>query len=109
MKIVHWRNELPPLSEKLEGEHVVEARSQAVPNSAEHDHLWKLCYESLIAAAAERIEQEVRRLGGSCAHVVDEKIEPKTNHHTGEYWLTGRFLYVMYQHEIPASAPRSAT
>ena len=44
-----------------------------------------------------RLEQEVRRLGGHYAHVVDEPIESQRNDATGESWLHGRFTYVLYR------------
>ncbi len=87
------------MSEQVEGEHLVEARSTPVPVSVvDHDRLWGQCYPSLVVAASERIAQEVLRQHGSCAHVVDEKIEAKVNYATSEYWLEGRFTYILYLH-----------
>ncbi len=98
-KIVYWRRELPPLSEQLEGEHEVTASSERVHLTfAERDGLWGRCYEDLMAQARERIRQEVERLGGSCAHVLDEAIVARQDEASGEFWLAGTFRYVMYVH-----------
>lgn len=98
-KIVYFRRELPPLSEAIEGEHVVEADSPHVPLSPHHDDVWEQCSEPLIAELVHRMEQEVRRQGGSCAHVVDEEVEPHIDYSTSTMWLRGRYTYVMYRHE----------
>ena len=98
-KVVYWRRDLPPLRDESIGEQEVQARSASVAlSSVEHDQLWADCYPNLLQAASERITQEVLRLHGSCAHVLDEKIEAKTSYATGEYWLEGRFTYVLYVH-----------
>ncbi len=101
-KLVYWRRELPPLGEQIEGEHIVEADSPHLPiehpQEYPHDDLWSRCAADLEATAAKRLEQEIRRLGGSCAHIVDENIEPKSDHATGTTWLHGRYTYVLYKH-----------
>ena len=43
-----------------------------------------------------RLEQEVARLGGLYAHVVEESIDSRRDDATGEAWLHGRFGYVLY-------------
>ena len=102
-QIVYGRRELPPLSEELEGSHEVTAHSDKVHYDwADRDGLWGKCYDSLMAAARARIAQEVDRLHGSCAHVVDEQITSKTSDATGEFWLIGTFTFVLYRH--PAGA-----
>ena len=98
-KIVYWRRELPPLSEQVEGEHEVTATSARVHASwAERDALWGRCYEDLMTRARERIAQEVVRLGGSCAHVLDEAITSRRDDAAEEMWLTGSFRFVLYTH-----------
>ncbi|MCA9677973.1 MAG: hypothetical protein H6708_19380 [Kofleriaceae bacterium] len=98
-RIVYWRRELPPLSEQLEGTHELEADSEHVPHGfADRDALWGRCYRSLVEVARARIIQEVERLGGSCAHVVDEQIAARTDDVAGEFWLRGTFRFVMYVH-----------
>ncbi|MFN0248737.1 MAG: hypothetical protein ACKV2T_17745 [Kofleriaceae bacterium] len=98
-KIVYWRRELPPLSEQLEGEHEVTASSDKVHYSwDQRGRLWGRCYDSLMEHARERIIQEVVRLGGSCAHVLDEAITSRQDEVAGEFWLVGTFRYVMYVH-----------
>jgi hypothetical protein len=103
-KVIYWRNEVPPMHEQIEGEHVVEARSKAVHRSfGDHDDLWGQCYPDLMKTAAQRITDEVTRLGGSCAHVIDEAVNSKVNEGTSEFWLHGRFTFLMYVHR---GAPR---
>ena len=103
-KLVYFRRELPPLSDDAVGEYLVDASSPAVPNtSLGRDELWAHCYDDLMANASERIGQEVLRLHGSCAHVVDEHIEPKVSYERGEAWLAGTFTFVLYRHSREAS------
>ena len=52
----------------------------------------------LVVRAGARVGQEVVRLHGSCAHVVDEHIEPKVSYERGEAWLAGTFTFVLYRH-----------
>ena len=98
-RIVYWRRELPPLSEQIEGEHEVLATSEQVHASwAERDALWHRCYLSLTTVAERRIADEVRRLGGSSAHVVSEQITTKRDDANDTMWLVGRYRFVMYVH-----------
>jgi len=88
-QVVYWRRELPPLSEQIEGEHQVEATSELVFNDFAHrTELWNRCYPSLVEQAERRIVQEVQRLGGSCAHVVDEAIKAKLDDAPGRLRLS---------------------
>jgi hypothetical protein len=103
-QIVFWHRELPPVTADVVGEHVVEAVSGRVPGTLSHrDELWEQCYRELMAGARERIEQEVARLDGQYAHVLDESIDSKHDDATGEAWLHGRFTYVLYRD--PAKRP----
>jgi hypothetical protein len=98
-KIIYWRRELPPLSEQLEGEHELTATSDRVHVSwADRETLWGRCYENLMTHARERLIQEVSRLGGSCAHVLEEAITTGHDAATDEFWLAGKFLYLVYVH-----------
>lgn len=96
-KVVYWRRELPPLDAEVVGEHTVEATSRRVPYTFGHDHRWAQCYDDLMAQAHARLEQEVRRLGGDLAHVLEESIEDRHDAATGTSWLHGRFQYVLYR------------
>jgi hypothetical protein len=97
-QIVFWHRELPPVAADVVDEHVVEAASARVAGTLSHrDELWEQCYQELMAAARERIEQEVDRLGGHYAHVLDESVDSKHDDATGEAWLHGRFTYVLYR------------
>lgn len=97
--IVYWRRELPPLSEQIEGEHEVTADSERVHGAwGDRAALWGRCYPTLMAAAEARLAAEVARLGGSCAHVVDETVSAKGDDGSGDFWLSGRFRYVLYVH-----------
>ena len=96
-KLIYWHRELPPPDAEIAGEHTVEAVSRRVSNGLAHrDELWERCYEDLMAQARERLEQEVARLGGECAHVLDESVDSRRDESTGEAWLHGRFKYVLY-------------
>lgn len=98
-QIVYWRRELPPLSEQIEGTHEVEAESPRIRNDIAHrSELWGVCHGPLLAEAERRTAQELARLGGSCAHILDEQIVAKVDDTTGEFWLRGRFRFVMYRH-----------
>lgn len=104
-KLVYFRRELPPLQDETAGEFVVEAESPPVPNTGlGRDELWTHCYDDLMHSAVERIGQEVVRLHGSCAHVVDEQIEPKVSYERGEAWLWGMFTFVLYRHPGPSTS-----
>jgi hypothetical protein len=48
-----------------------------------------------MAATRSRLEQEIARLGGSYAHVLNESIDSRHDDATGEAWLHGRFSYVL--------------
>ncbi|MEO8706020.1 MAG: hypothetical protein ABI867_38680 [Kofleriaceae bacterium] len=100
IKIVYWRRELPPLSEQIEGEHEIEADSPAIhyDSGSARQLLWGACYPMLLDHAEARMVQEVVRLGGSCAHVVDEKITAKVDDASAMFSLHGRFRYVMFTH-----------
>lgn len=98
-QVVYWRQELPPLSELLEGEHEIEAESTHVHYApGERPAMWSKCYETLQAVAETRVSQEIGRLGGSCAHIVDEQITAKTDDASAVFWLRGRYRFLMYRH-----------
>lgn len=79
-------------------EHVVEATSGRVPGTLLHrDELWDRCYKDLMAQAGSRLKQEVARLRGHFAHVLDESIDSRHDEATGEAWLHGRFTYMLYR------------
>ena len=102
--IVYWHRELPPASADIVAEHTVEATSARVPGTiARRDELWDRCYADLMARARLRLEQEVARLHGQFAHVLEEAVEARRDDAKGEAWLHGRFTYVLYARA--ASAP----
>jgi hypothetical protein len=93
---IYWHRELPPLDAEIVGEHVLEAASMPVQGSLAHrDELWDRCYHDLLDNTRERFNQEIRRLGGDYAHVLDESIHSRRDDVTGEAWLHGRFAYVL--------------
>jgi hypothetical protein len=97
-KVVYWHRELPPLDGEVMHEHVIEATSDRVSGSIERSgDLWERTYAGLMAHTKERIAQEVSRLGGHYAHVLDEHIESKRDDVNNESWLHGRFNYVLYR------------
>lgn len=94
--IVYWHRELPPLDGNLLGEHVIEAASHRVPHTLAHrDELWDECYRDLMKETNRRIEQEVSRLSGRYAHVLNESIDSRHDDVSGESWLRGRFTYAL--------------
>jgi hypothetical protein len=97
-KTIYWHRELPPLGAEAMLEHVVEATSSRVPGTLLHrDELWSQCYEDLMEKADDRLRQEVARLGGDYAHVLNESVDSGHDDKTGEAWLHGRFAYMLYR------------
>jgi hypothetical protein len=96
--VVFWHRELPPPDAEQMGEHVVEATSARVASTLAHrDELWDRYYEDLMVQARARLEQEVIRLGGNYAHVLDESVDSRHDDVTGQSWLHGRFTYMLYR------------
>ena len=90
-KTIFWHRDLPPLDTEAVAELVIEADSCRVQGTLEHrSELWAHCYADLMARLGERLDQEVARLGGDCAHVLDESTTSKHDDATGEVWLHGR-------------------
>ena len=56
---------------------------------------------SLMAHTTGRIVQEVARLDGHCAHVLDEHIDCERDDRTNESWPDGRFSYVLHKRGLP--------
>jgi hypothetical protein len=108
-KVVYWHQELPPLDGELIHEHVIEAVSDRVRGAIErHGELWHRCYGTLMEHTRLRLEQEVTRLGGNYAHVIDEHIDSQRDDANSQSWLHGRFSYVLYRrNKTGASATTS--
>jgi len=103
-KIVYWHRDLPPINADASGEHSMEATSKHISGTLSHGgELWHECYEDLLAKAEERLRQEVLRLGGDYAHVLDEWVDARHDDATSEAWLSGRFKYTLYRR--PRTAP----
>jgi hypothetical protein len=97
-KVVYWHRELPPLDAQPAGEHTVEAASDRVPATIAHrDELWDRCHADLSTRVQLRLEQEIARLDGQYAHILDETIDTRHDGATGEAWLHGRFTYMLYR------------
>src|SRR4030095_11288349 len=97
-KVVYWHRELPPMGGEVLHEHVIEATSDRVHGAIERNGtLWHQCYTTLMDHTRLRLEQEVTRLGGKYAHVLDEHIDSRRDDPCGESWLHGRFNYVLYR------------
>lgn len=104
-KTIYWHRELPPLDAEAIGEHNVEADSRRVPGTLAHrDELWNQCYADLMAQFRTRLEQEIARLGGDYAHVLDESVESKHDPVTSEAWLHGLLIYMLYRAAQPDAA-----
>jgi hypothetical protein len=51
----------------------IEAESVRVPGTLVHrDEVWDTCHADLMRRTVQRLEQEISRLGGDCAHVISE-------------------------------------
>lgn len=99
--IVYWHRELPPVNAEIMGEHTIEATSDRIEGTIAHrDELWDRCYQDLMNHAGARIGQEVARLHGDYAHVLDEVIDVQHDDAKGEAWLRGRFTYVLYRRSV---------
>jgi hypothetical protein len=97
-KWIYWHRDLPPLAAEMVGEHVVEATSSRVPGSLAHGgELWGRAYRELMENAETRMKQEIDRLAGRYAHVLDECIDSRCDEVTGEAWLHGLFTYTLYR------------
>ena len=97
-KAVYWHRDLPPVDAEAMDGHTIEAESRRVPRSWSHrDELWDDCHADLMTHTTRRLEQEIARLGGHCAHVLSEAIEPRHDEVSGASWLHGRFEYVLYR------------
>lgn len=95
---VFWHRDLPPVDADIVGEYVLEATSERVQGTIAHrDELWDRCYRDLLVRTGDRFEQEIHRLGGDYAHVLDESIDSRHDAVTNEAWLRGRFTYVLYR------------
>ena len=95
---IYWHRELPPLDAQPMEEHVLEASSTRVPDTIAHrDDLWNRCESELVDNARERLREEIARLGGRYAHVLDESIEIRHDVCAGEAWLHGRYTYMLYR------------
>jgi hypothetical protein len=98
MTRIYWHRDLPPADAQPLGAHTVEATSARIAGTLEHrDDMWERCYQDMMTHARERLEQEIVRLGGDCAHVLAEHIEPRRDERTGEAWMYGRFEYELYR------------
>lgn len=97
-KRIYWHRELPPLEAEMIGEHVLEATSSRLRGSLSgQGERWDRAYQELMENAHTRMRQEIERLGGRYAHVLDESIDSRRNDATGEAWLHGRFTYALYR------------
>lgn len=96
-KSIYWHRELPPLNAGMMGEHVLEATSDRVRGSlARRGELWDRAYRDLMENVQTRMTQEIHRLGGDYAHVLDESIDSRRDDATDEAWLHARFTYMLY-------------
>ncbi len=106
--VVFWHRDLPPLEAEVMDEHVIEAVSDRVAGMIErHGEGWEACHASLMARVSARLEQEIARLGGDYAHVIDEHVESRRDDLTTESWLHGRFSYVLYRRGPDAASSGS--
>jgi hypothetical protein len=97
-RTIFWHRELPPLDAVPLGEHTIEATSCRVPDTIEHrEALWGRGNDELMRQANARVLQEISRLGGRYAHVLNESIDTRHDASSGQAWLHGRFTYMLYR------------
>ena len=97
-KTIYWHRELPPLAAESIGEHTLDVNSGRVPDTiARREELWNECKDDLMVRARVRLTQEISRLGGRYAHVLNESITTRRDPAAGETWLHGCFTYVLYR------------
>jgi hypothetical protein len=97
-RIVYWHRDLPPVDAEALGEHTLEAVSDRVPDTIAHrEELWNQCRDDLMARTNGRLIDEIARLGGRYAHVLDESVDTKRDAVAGQAWLHGRFTYMLYR------------
>ncbi len=95
---VYWHRERPPLDAVALSEHTIEADSVHVAGPlARHDAVWDRCAADLARGIERRLAQEAARLGGDCAHVLDEHVDVKHDPTSDEAWLHGRYTYMLYR------------
>ena len=95
-RMIFWHRELPPLDAVAVAEHHIEATSRRVPGTlAYRDTLWLACHSDLIDQLTVRLRQEIDRLGGRYAHILEESITSRHDDVSGEAWLAGRFRYTL--------------
>jgi hypothetical protein len=97
-KRIFWHRELPPLKAEIIGQHVLEATSSRLRGSlSRQGELWDRAYQELMENVDTRMTQEIERLGGHYAHVLDESIDSRRDDATGDAWLHGLFTYTLYR------------
>jgi len=94
---VYWHRELPPIDSVALSEHILEAESVRVTGRLASGELWDRCASDLAEHVKVRLSQEGARLGGCCAHVLDEHIDVKHDPVRDEAWLHGRYTYMLYR------------
>ena len=94
---VYWHRELPRLEAVPLGEHTIEADSIHVGRTLANREVWDRCATDLANGLERRLAQEAARLGGECAHVLDEHIDVKHDPVRDEAWLHGRYTYMLYR------------
>ena len=94
---IYWHRELPPPNAVALAEHTIEADSVHVHGTYVERELWDRCASDLAEAIERRLAQEAARLGGACAHVLDEHVDVKHDPARDEAWLHGRYTYMLYR------------
>jgi hypothetical protein len=97
-QIIFWHRDLPPIRAMAMSDHTIEVTSERVEGTLAHrDELWDRCYLDLMSQTRDRLTQEIARLGGHYAHVLDESVDSRHDDAKGEAWLHGRFTYMLYR------------
>jgi hypothetical protein len=81
---VYWHRELPPLDSELMGEYELEATTGRITGApCRATDLWDRVYGELMANTETRLQQEIARLGGDCAHVLHESVHSRRDDAVG--------------------------
>jgi hypothetical protein len=93
-KVIYW-HALPPLDAERSASMPSSDQQARARDLAHRGELWDECQQDLMRHVRDRLEQEVARLGGDYAHVMQESLETRRDDVRGEAWLYGRFTYLL--------------
>jgi hypothetical protein len=78
----------------------VETGDHHVPTISDSGGKCIYWHRELMENMQARMKQEIGRLGGHYAHVVDESIDSRHDYAAGQAWLHGIFTYALYRRPL---------